>query len=307
MPTRRLATLDVGSNTVLLLVADVAEDGTITPVLDHAEITRLGEKAFEDHELKQEPMARTIGVLSDLKQRVEALDARLVDAVATSAVREATNSNSFLLMAKAVGVPLRVLPGDDEATLSFLSVAMEPPVVKSDELVVIDIGGGSTEIVTGTLEGLAARASIPLGAVRLTESLVQRHPVSREVLGEMRGAARLQLKNAPRPTGDFAFVGVAGTVTTLAAIHHEIPIFDVQRTHNLSLAMSDVESLLDRLARLSLDDRRALTGLDPKRADVIVAGTAILLEAMAHTGADTCWVSDRGVRWGLLRRAIANA
>ena len=296
MQSKRLAALDVGTNTVIFIVADVGPAG-VSVVYESSEITRLGEGSLEDHLLKKEPMARTILAVSEAAQKATELGAEWAGAVATSAVREASNGRAFSIMAQAVGAPLQVISGEQEADLSFLSVAFDKG---AEQIAVLDIGGGSTELAVGTGLVPSGRFSLPIGAVRLTENHVRRHPLSREVLAELRSDARRAFERTPLPNGACTLFGVAGTITTLASVALALDKHDPELAHGYVFERAALETLIESLARMPLEVREKLPGMEPKRADVIVAGGVIALEAMIHLKAEQLTASERGVHYGLL-------
>jgi exopolyphosphatase/guanosine-5'-triphosphate,3'-diphosphate pyrophosphatase len=168
---------------------------------------------------------------------------------------------------------------------------------------VLDVGGGSTEFTWGSGPAPLGRESLQLGAVRLTERLVRAYPLGAGGLRALRAAAAEALAGLGRHRAELAgagLVAVAGTVTTLAAVLQALPRYDPEKVHGSRLSLGEVEGLLERLAGLPLEALRTLPGMEPKRADVIAAGGAILAEAMRATGFGELTVSDRGVRWGLL-------
>ncbi len=301
MHSKRLAALDIGTNTVVFIVADVRQDG-VSVVFESSEITRLGEGSLEDHQLKKEPMARTILAVSDAAQKASELGADWAGAVATSAVREASNGRAFSIMAQAVGAPLQVISGEQEADLAYLSVAFDKT---AEQLAVLDIGAGSTELAIGTGLSPSSKLSLPTGAVRLTEQHVRRHPISREVLAALRADARRALERTPIPKGDCTLVGVAGTITTLASVMLALDKHDPARAHGYVMERAALEALIETLARMPLDERMAVPGMEPKRADVIIAGGVIALEAMMQLRADRLVASQRGVHYGLLFSAAS--
>ncbi len=290
----RLATLDVGSNTVLLLVADCDESG-VRVIEEKYAITRLGEGVSKTGALGKDPMARTLNVLSEFNDARQALGAEWAGAVATSAAREASNGRIFAIMASAVGIPLQIISGEDEAALTALSVARDMPPGAVGDPLVIDVGGGSTEFIWRD-----QALSVPIGSVKLTE---QFSPDTPGALAQLRAHVRESLQNVPRPTEPFSFVGVAATVTTLAMMAQQTN--EVARAHHARLSLAQIEKIFSENEN-GPAARANRVGLDPRRADVIVAGTAIVAEAMAYTGAKELWVCDRGVRWGLLWAALAH-
>jgi exopolyphosphatase / guanosine-5'-triphosphate,3'-diphosphate pyrophosphatase len=300
----RYATIDIGTNTVLLLVAERNKEGTFAPIAERAVITRLGRGVDESRTLSARGMEDTLRVLVDFAEEARRLGASEIAASATSAARDATNGADFLLAAeRRAGVRPEVISGDLEAQLTFKAVFHD--FGRGDPrrpLVVIDIGGGSTEFVYGSLDGsaeIAFRQSFDVGSVRLTERYITTDPVADaerdRVVNHLRSVLHL-----PTPPAKFQLVGVAGTVTTLYAVEHRIEPYDARRVHGGTLRLSQLRELLLRLCAMPLAKRRTLPGLDPKRADVICAGGLILQTAMELLHADECLVSDRGLRWGLL-------
>jgi exopolyphosphatase/guanosine-5'-triphosphate,3'-diphosphate pyrophosphatase len=300
---RRVAAIDVGTNTVLLLVAEESARGSFRAVCERAEITRLGRGVDRSGQLDPAAIADTVGVLAAFAAEARALGATDVACVATSAARDARNGAEFFEAALArAGVLPEVISGDEEARLVYGSAWRDFGRAGSP-LTVVDVGGGSTELTWGDGPLPAGRVSLQIGAVRLTERVVTADPVRAAELARLESAAAEALRAGVAPAsvrGAGALVGVAGTVTTLAAVRDELAVYDADRVHGSTLSLAEVEALLGRLAALGIAERQALPGMEPKRADVIVAGCAIVAAAMRALGFDRLTVSDRGVRWGLL-------
>ncbi len=302
----RVAAIDVGTNTVLLTVAEGGGPGAATTVLEErAEIVRLGEGLDRTGTLAAPAIVRTLGVLADYVMRIAALGADRTVAVATEAVRKAANGETFVNAANqvlgAVGGTLAVIDGEREARLSWRAVADSFPDLRGPRTV-LDIGGGSTELLVGdrTVEGIT---SLPIGSVRLTERLIASDPPSAAERVQLVATVDAALATAPDPRG--TLIGIAGTVTTLAAMAQSLEFYDGARVHGSALLRATVDELVERLATTALADKRRTPGLDPKRADVIFAGAVILARVMARAGAERCLVSDRGIRWGLIYEALA--
>lgn len=305
--SERWATIDVGTNTVLLLVAE-RRGGALAPVLERAEITRLGRGVDATGRLDQAAIRDTVETLADYARAARALGARVVACVATSAARDAENGAEFFDAARATaGLAPEVIPGDEEARLVWAS-AWRDFGRPGQPLEVLDVGGGSTELSFGDGPAPRGRASLQVGAVRLTERHVRGDPPGAAEVERLRAAAR----EAVRPFGAMEgrapggrLVGVAGTVTTLAAVAQALPVYDAEKVHGSTLSLAEIERLATTLAALTVRERAALPGMEPKRADVILAGAVIVAEAMRATGFDRLTVSDRGVRWGLLYDRVA--
>jgi len=296
----RWAAIDVGTNTVLLLVAE-RRGGTVVPLVERADITRLGRGVDATGRLDPAAIRETVEVLARYAREARALGAAGISCVATSAARDARNGAEFFAAARAAaGLAPEVISGDEEARLVYGSAFRD--FGAGGPLAVLDVGGGSTEVIVGEGPAPRARVSLQVGAVRLTERHVRRDPPGPGELEALRSGAR----EALRPAGALApcpgarLVGVAGTVTTLCAVSLALPAYDPARVHGAAMALGEVEVLVARLARLTVAERAALPGMEPKRADVILAGGIVVAEAMRAMGFDRLTVSDRGVRWGLL-------
>jgi exopolyphosphatase/guanosine-5'-triphosphate,3'-diphosphate pyrophosphatase len=302
--TRRLATLDIGTNTVLLLVADATPSGLL-PVLERATITRLGQGVDRTRELAPEASERTLACLRDYAADLARLGVTELAAVGTSALRDARGGAELVLQAKRIlGIAPLVIGGEREAELTFRGALSGLEV--SGAVTVFDVGGGSTELVTGNAERvITTSVSLDIGSVRLFERLVTTDPPTAAELAHVRDAVDRALEGVVIPRHG-TLVGVAGTVTTLAAIALELDTYDPSRVHGQALDLASVRALVLRLASLSLEERKQLSGLEPARADVIVVGSVIVERVMALTESDKLIVSDRGVRWGLLEELASS-
>lgn len=307
---QRVAAIDIGTNSVLLLIAEV-QGGVPRPLLERATITRLGQGVDRTRALAPEAIDRTLACLRAYAADVAEHAPERLLVVGTSAMRDAEGGASFRERAREIlGVEPRVASGDEEADLTFLGALSGLPV--QGDVLVFDVGGGSTEIIVGEVpRGAGARPvardkiSLDVGSVRLTERHVRGDPPSAEDLARVREDVRAALARVPfRPTGDV--VGVAGTVTTIAAFAKGIAPYDGARVHGADLTVDELEASTAELARVPLEERTRLTAIDPKRADVIVAGAVLTAEVLRFCGARRMTVSDRGVRWGLVARAIAS-
>lgn len=299
--SQRVAAIDIGTNTVLMLIAE-ARDGELRAVEDHARITRLGYRVDQTRRLDEQAMERTLAVLAEYSGRIRELGVTRVAAVATSAARDADNGGEFRERARRIlGATVDVAPGAREAILTFRGALGGLDVQRGASVAVIDVGGGSTEVVVGQAEGAIVFAhSYNVGSVRLTERCVSSDPPTTAELEAIREDVRRAYSDPPPPTGPFtAVVAIAGTATSFAAIDLELERYEDAPPHGHRMSLVRIEALAARLAALPVEERRRTTGLEPKRADVIVAGGIVLAEAARALGAAIITVSDRGVRWGL--------
>jgi exopolyphosphatase/guanosine-5'-triphosphate,3'-diphosphate pyrophosphatase len=291
------AIIDIGTNTVLLLLARRDAEGRVVVHDDLMRVTRLGQGVADSRRLHPEAIARTLAVLREYRDIAQGLEAEL-EAVATEGLRMAENPEAFLEpAAQALGQPVRLISGEEEGELSYRSVAQEQP--GDGALYVLDIGGGSTELVVGRGAEVIDRRSHPVGSVRLTEQYIHSDPPTAAELEAVAEAARTTLaRQVVAPIRELH--GLAGTVTTVAALLLGLPAYDRMRVDGSRFAVAEVEALRDRLAAQTLAERSRAPQLPPGRADVIVAGATILVEALRHCGAEMLVVRDRGLRYALV-------
>lgn len=293
----RFATIDVGTNSVLLLVAERDEAGRFEAVAEDLVIARLGEGVDRTGRIGDRALRETVETVRRFAEKARALGAEGLAVVSTSAARDAENGADFLARLRdAAGVEAEILSGEEEAELSYLSVAGD---FGDGPLWALDIGGGSTEVIAGEGGRLRMRRSFDVGAVRLTERCIASDPPRPEELRCVEEAVQ-EVFSGLGDGSHARLVGIAGTVTTLCAIHLGLQSYDGARVHGARLGIDEVRAVEARLASLPLAERLRIPGLPPKRADVIVAGAVILRVAMECLGAEELVVSDKGVRWGLL-------
>ncbi|MFN2468897.1 MAG: Ppx/GppA family phosphatase [Gaiellaceae bacterium] len=292
----RVAAVDLGTNSTRLLVADV-DGGRVEEVVRRLRITRLGEGVDARRRLLPLPIARVRNVLTDYRRELEALGAERTLAFATSAVRDADNGEAFLGEIEwSYGFTTRLLTGREEALLTLRGVGG----LRTGTLIV-DIGGGSTELVAGDERDVRFHDSLDLGCVRLTERFLAADPPDPAELQACRNAVLQALaKRVPETVRGAVTtcVGVAGTVTTLAALDLGLAEYDPERIHGHRLPAVGVRRQLGRLAALPLSERRAVRGLEPERAPVIVAGAVILAAVLDHFRLDGVEASERDILHG---------
>jgi exopolyphosphatase/guanosine-5'-triphosphate,3'-diphosphate pyrophosphatase len=305
----RVATIDIGTNTTLLLVAERQADGSLVAVEDHAVITRLGQGVDRTKRLAPEAVARTKEALERYAGIIRAAGASKIAVVGTSAMRDAGGSEDLrAFIQDRLGVEPRVIGGDEEAELAFTGALSGLGL--TGEVVVFDVGGGSTEVVHGFIDasGASTRSyarSFDVGSVRLTERHVRSDPPAARELDAVRADAERAFSAVPAFETKHSPVGIAGTMTTLAAVALGMQSYDGARVHGHVMKVAELRGVVDRLAAAPLEARRETPGLEPKRADVIVAGGLVALAFLARLGASTVMISDRGVRWGLARALCA--
>lgn len=281
----RKAVIDIGTNSTRLMVAD-CEQGSIEPVSVELAITRIGENVNQTKRISQLPLARTAKAVAEFAQKAKALGAEQIKMTATSAVRDAQNKAEVTqALQEAAGTALEILSGAVEAKMSYDGAAAD--FGHLGHVAVLDIGGGSTELVYPAKEGLSCK-SVNIGAVRLLEN----PQLSVETL--LQG---LLVEKLPK---EFALVAVGGTATSLAAMALQMAVYDRKKVHGYKMPKEIVDQWAKKLMAMPLERRLEIPGLMAKRADVIPYGAAILNQAMALLAAEEVIVSDKDLLYGLL-------
>ncbi len=302
----RLAAIDIGTVTTRLLIADVADEG-IVEVGRSTDITHLGEGLTATGRLSDGAMRRVGDVIARYDQTMRELGVEHFQALATSASRDADNSEEFTALLASRGITPRIIEGSREAELAFLGATAER---YGEGMLVVDCGGGSTELVMGSVRGegparetrIDAARSIDVGSRRMTELFLRSDPPTRNEIAEARGWAADELRGYfdrldERP---LQMIGVAGTATSLVAIRLEMAQYDPTVVHGFELSGADIADEVESLAALTLDRRRRVVGLHPGRAEVIVAGALIFETVLALAGLDRMVVSEHDILYGIL-------
>jgi exopolyphosphatase/guanosine-5'-triphosphate,3'-diphosphate pyrophosphatase len=293
----RVAAIDIGTNSFLCLIAEVI-DGTISSILsDDLEIVRIGEGVNKEKKFSQDALQRADDCLLEFSKQIKKNDVQRIRAVATSAARDVSNGKALLDLGEKHGIPIEIIAGEKEADLTYKGVRSNSLFDKNTA--VIDVGGGSTEIIFQNPDGKLDGISFNIGGVRLTEMFVTRHPTPIDEIEKMREYARKVLGKIELP-GKYKAASVAGTPTTIAALDLKIE-YTRDSLEGFALTQPKIEEWIGRLANLSLEQRGKLSGLEPKRADIIVAGAVILSESLRALGFSETLVSTRGVRFGVAR------
>jgi exopolyphosphatase/guanosine-5'-triphosphate,3'-diphosphate pyrophosphatase len=306
MGAERRAAIDIGTVTARLLVADVV-DGEVHEVVRRSRITHLGEGWSSTGVLSAEGMARVADAVAGFVAEARELGAARIVAVATSASRDARNSDEFLERLEAAGIRPQIISGSREGYLTFLGATYG---IRDERVMVVDVGGGSTEIVLGTTSvadgrrhaSIEAVRSVDVGSRRITEMFLESDPPARDEVERASAWVADELRPffsalRERPA---EMVSVAGTATSLAAIELELDPYDPERVHGYRLSGSSLLDTLDHLARMTLAERRGVTGLEPDRAGVIVAGAIVLQSVLAYAGLSSTLVSEHDILYGMM-------
>jgi len=302
----RYASYDIGSNTTLMLVAERTTSGAWVVVDDVMYMTRVAEGLDQTGHLGETPQARTREALTAMAARAQAHGVAHMVATGTAPFRRSSNGPEVArAFGDVIGCVVDVVSGEAEAELSLL--ATRRAFAHLHRMCVVDIGGASTEVIVADVADVAT-VSVDVGAVRLTERCVRAHPWTPachqrvgETIAQSLDDAGVSALLAPR---DRPMVGIAGTVTTLAAYLAKMDNYDAMRIHGSILSHTDVARAATELAALSIDERAALAGIPRGRADVLPAGAALLSALMERAGVAQLTVSDRGTRWGRLHQAF---
>ena len=306
----KLALYDIGTNSIHLVVIRVREDMTFEVLTHEKDMTRLGEGSFQSKRLAARPMRRALDVLERFSKiaRKTRVDESIV--VATSAVRDAKNANFFVrAVNQKTGLKVRVISGEEEARLIFLA-AVSSVETYGKKVLAVDIGGGSMELTLGNKRGIHFIRSYPLGTARLTNLFLHKDPPSKKELKRLEAYLHHELKESLKKIRKIGFdyvVGTSGTMINLAAmISHERDGRPLPFVNEFKMRRADIDRIEKKLIRLNNAERRALPGLDPKRADIITGG-AVLVRLLTHElGVKSVTLSDWGIREGMAIDYIKN-
>jgi exopolyphosphatase / guanosine-5'-triphosphate,3'-diphosphate pyrophosphatase len=304
----RVAVIDIGTNSARLLIAEVA-GGRVTEVERRSTVTRLGRGVDLTGQLSTEAIEAACEAIADYVAIYREAGIDTVEAIATSAVRDAGNGAAFVAeLRERFALSARVLDGEEEARLTYLGATSEHP--PAEPTLVVDIGGGSTELIVGTGEEISFHASLQAGVVRHTERhLFSDPPITAELevlAADVRGSIEAAIADRDARPKACAGIAVAGTPTSLAAIEMELEPYDPERVHGHRLSLPSIQRMLSRLASAPLAERAEIAGLHSDRAPTIVAGVVILIETMRAFELDSIEVSEHDILYGTAIVAAAN-
>jgi len=294
------AVIDVGTNSVKFHVAERLADGSWRTLVDRAEVTRLGEGIAETGDIAPEAIARTVEAIAGMADEARAHGASALVAAGTMGMRSAGNSDEFIAaVAERCGVTIEVIPGKEEARLAY-QAAKAGLGLADGRLVVFDTGGGSTQFTMGSASGVDEQFSVNVGAVRLTTQFGLGGAITREQLDAALAAIAGEfgrLDGVPSPD---ALVGMGGAITNMTAVMLGLAPYDPDVVQGTVLTRAAVDRQIEVYRAHDVEERRQIVGLQPKRADVILAGACVVRTVMVKLGRDALSVSDRGLRHGVL-------
>ena len=302
----RLASIDIGTNTILMLIADVGRNGSLSVIRDEHCIARLGKGVDAHGVIQQETFHRVYDTLAQLKNVANTSGVQHLSVCGTSALRDAVNRQEFIdFIREQLSMEIRILTGHEEAELTYLGAVSEYlPHSRSDEYAVLDIGGGSTELVIGIGSIISSAVSIDIGSVRLTERILKTSPPNGISLDSAAKLIQDHIQHIPLLPTTTKLIGVAGTLTTLAAIDLRLPEFDRTLINGYILTGEAIERIFQELRHLTLDQLRRYPQIHPLRADILLAGILILQEILRKVNLPHVIVSDRGLRYGILVNSV---
>ena len=303
MSTQRLAGIDIGTLTCRLLIADFPSHGPLKELRSERRILRLGEGVDQTKQLSMAAMDRVIHCLKEWREVIDSYRVDACTVVATSAVRDAGNRSEFLDRVKhETGFDIEIITGEEEARRTMLGIRSGLSADVTDVLA-LDIGGGSTEFILDRPDQNPVVRSIDIGVVRLCERILRRDPPTEEEIRRAREWVARETKIAVADMGSHqtaAFVGTAGTITSLAAMAQKLPAYEPARIHNYVLNLGTIQALEQELLSRKKTDRIGLAGLEKGREEVIAAGAIIIRTVMETLGMSAVLVSDLGLREGVL-------
>jgi exopolyphosphatase/guanosine-5'-triphosphate,3'-diphosphate pyrophosphatase len=296
----RYAVIDIGTNSVKFNISERRDDGTWLTIVDRAEITRLGEGLEKTGDIGSDAMERTVSAICAMVEEARKTDVAKIAAVGTMGMRTAHNSQQFIdAVEQRCGVKIEVISGDEEGRLAYIAVKSGLGLAEGS-LAIFDTGGGSSQFTFGHGAVVQERFSVNVGAVRYTEKYGLPGVVSSDQLQSALSAIAADLARLDGRASPDALVGMGGAITNIAAVKHSLAKYDPNVIQGSVIDRAEVVRQIELYRSKSLDDRRTIIGLQPKRADVILAGVCIVKTVMDKLQKDTLSVSDRGLRHGLL-------
>jgi len=304
----KYAAIDIGTNSMRLLLADI-DNKKIVNRKKYINPTRIGSSVDKNKLINEEGIIRNIEALNDFTKQAKEYGADKIVAIATSAVRDAANGKAFIQRAyDLTGVNIDIISGEKEAALGYrgVTLCMENNSI-SEMMLVIDIGGGSTELILGQGPTLEKTISLNVGAVRMTERFITTDPIIKEEHKEMEDDIYKIVKESVeqiKKQSPKTIIGIGGTITTLAALHQQLDPYNPDKVHNYKLTLDNITTLKQKLLTLTVEEIRSLKGIHPKRADIIVAGATILHTIMRNLEINEITVSEYDNLEGLLHSEL---
>lgn len=296
---KKYATIDAGSNSILLLIAFFDEKGSFRRILDKSEITRLGKNLNKTGMLSEDSTLKSLEVLKKYRKICDETGVSEIASVGTMALRTAKNSNEFIQKVYTeTGINIEIINGEEEAKLSYLAVRAGIGII--NETIIFDVGGGSAEFIYCDENGIKNRFSINTGAVRFTEDFLKSDPVKPDELQSAGELISKEISVLISGRSIKSLIGSGGTVTNLTAVKYKMKKYNPDVVQGTVITLDELQTLISEFSGKTIEERKKIPGLEPKRADIILAGALIIKSILMHSGMNSFTVSDYGVRHGLM-------
>jgi len=303
----KIGAIDIGTNSMRLLIAEY-KDGIIENRKKYINTTRIGQGVDKHGYITDEAIERNIKALAEFSNICNEESCERIYCMGTSALRDSKNKDVFVKLAKdKAGIDVDIITGEKESNLGFRGVL--EGLEKAEDILVIDIGGGSTEFIIGNKDGIRFSKSENVGALRMTEKFLHQEPINKDEFKCMSKFIYEEVKNTLeyiKSDGVKKLVGIGGTITSLSAINQELEVYSMEKIHNSKITLSEIELILQNLKKMTLNDKKSLKGLQPKRADIITAGVEILYTIMKNLEIKEIIVSEYDNLEGLICQNIKN-
>lgn len=299
----KIGTIDIGTNSMRLLIADYIDDRIINRK-KYVNTTRIGQGVDKEGYITEEALDRNLNALKEFVQICKNEQCEEIYCMGTSALRDSKNGDEFVRRAKELtNIDVEIICGDEESNLGFMGVLEGTTGDKKKDILVIDIGGGSTEFIVGNSDGIKFCKSENVGALRMTEKFITTDPISSEEYNNMSKFIEDTISNTLDLIKDMKItklVGIGGAITSLSAINQELEVYSMEKVHNSKVCKKEMEKILQNLKEMTLIDKKTIKGLQPKRADIITAGVAILYIIMEKLEIDEIMISEYDNLEGLM-------
>ena len=297
----KIGTIDIGTNSMRLLIADY-NNGKIENRKKYVNTTRIGQGVDKEGYIREEVLQRNINALEEFANICKVEECQAIYCMGTSALRDSKNGNVFVNRAKQkTNINVEIISGNEESNLGFMGVL--EGLDTDEQILVIDIGGGSTEFIVGDIEGIKFAKSENVGALRMTEKFLAKDPIDANEFSNMSKFIYSEIKD----TIDYIkskqikkIVGIGGTITSLSAMNQELEVYSMEKIHNSEVSIKNIKDILQNLKQMTLNDKKTLKGLQPKRADIITAGVEILNIIMENLEIEKIIVSEYDNLEGLM-------
>ena len=301
----KIGTIDIGTNSMRLLIADY-NNGKIENRKKYVNTTRIGQGVDKEGYISEEALQRNINALEEFANICKVEECQAIYCMGTSALRDSKNGNIFVDRAKQkTNINVEIISGNEESNLGFMGVL--EGLDTDEQILVIDIGGGSTEFIVGDIEGIKFAKSENVGALRMTEKFLAKDPIDTNEFSNMSKFIYSEIKD----TIDYIkskqikkIVGIGGTITSLSAMNQELEVYSMEKIHNSEVSIKNIKDILQNLKQMTLNDKKTLKGLQPKRADIITAGVEILNIIMENLEIEKIIVSEYDNLEGLMCHKI---